>query len=90
MTADEIHEIALKAFNLFPKQRNDGWSYWTEETNDAKSIRVLRVSLRPDGTVAEMKLAVSSNREQKDIFFPAPYTEESLRAAIARELAINC
>ena len=87
MTPEQLHDLALNAFHLLPRQRSDGWSYWTPATATEKSIRILRVSRRPDGTTAEVKLAVSSHRQREDVFLAAPFTQARVRDAIAAELA---
>lgn len=86
MTPEQFHDLAINALLLHPKRRSDGWSYWTPETATEKSIRIVRVSRRPDGSIAEVKLAVSSNRQREDVFLAAPHTEARVRDAIAGEL----
>jgi hypothetical protein len=87
MKSEQIHDLVINDACLRPKRRSDGWSYWTHETASEKSIRILRVSQHSDGSIAEVKLAVSSNRQREDVFLAPPYTEARLRDAIAGEVA---
>lgn len=87
MTPEHIYEIAVTEFELVPRVRNDGWSYWTPDAGPIKSVRILRVSRTTGGSIAEIKLAATSHARQQEVFLSAPFTLERVRAAIANELA---
>lgn len=86
MTPEQIHDIAVSEFELEPRPRSDGRSYWTLGTAARKATRVLRVSHDGAGAVHEVKLALSSLAAGQDVLLPAPLTEERVRDAIASEL----
>jgi hypothetical protein len=86
MKLQALQDVAIYEFGLIPKQRNDGWSYWTDEGERRKPVRVLRVTQTEAGNVTEIKLPVSSLAAQKELFLPLPCTLDQIRAAIANEI----
>jgi hypothetical protein len=87
MTPELIHDIAVSEFELEPRPRSDGRSYWIPETSTSKAVRILRVSQNSAGVVHEVKLAVSSLAAGKDVFLTPPLTEEKVRRAVTSELS---
>ena len=87
MNADQIHNIAVAEFQLDPRPRSDGRSYWIPRTPTSNATRILRVSHDHSGAVRDVKLAVSSLAAGQNVFLTRPLTEEKLRDAIAIELS---
>jgi hypothetical protein len=91
MKAAELYTGIKEALgpDLKEKEINKGESFfWREVRVGPASTRVLRVHEDALGSVTEIKLPVTSNRTDAEVFLPLPTTVADVIAATRREIEL--